>query len=151
MENIQRQKFTNPPTGQFGGPVPVGPNSLNLLPFSSSDPCLPRKKAPKSHPPKKPSDIHTEICLENFPSDFRRSWEYSAINGPSVPLVHTNFPRKRYGPMIGPYEFPQKLVWSTMDQCRSKFSESYSLDRHWSIECSSQRSPLLTLSWTWTQ
>ena len=30
----------------------------------------------------------------------------------SGPLVHTNFPRKRYGPMIGPYEFPPKFVWT---------------------------------------
>ena len=26
----------------------------------------------------------------------------------SGPLVHTNFVRKRYGPMIGPYEFPYR-------------------------------------------
>ena len=36
--------------------------------------------------------------------------------------------------MIGPYEFPTEI---SMDQWRSKFSESFSLDRHWSIECSS--------------
>ena len=36
--------------------------------------------------------------------------------------------------MIGPYEFPPKLVWTNGAQ---KFSESFSLDRHWSIECSS--------------
>ena len=49
---------------------------------------------------------------------------------------------------IGPYEFPQEKVWTNdwsiwispeirMDQWRSKFSESFSLDRYWSIECSS--------------
>ena len=32
--------------------------------------------------------------------------------------------------MIGPYEFRPKFVW------RSKFSESFSLDRYWSIEFS---------------
>ena len=48
---------------------------------------------------------------------------------------------------IGPYEFPQEKVrtnaWSIwispeigMDQWPSKFSESFSLDRYWSIECS---------------
>ena len=49
----------------------------------------------------------------------------------SGPLVHTNFPRKRNGPMIGPYEFPPKIG---MDQWCSKFSESFSLDRYWFIE-----------------
>ena len=49
---------------------------------------------------------------------------------------------------IGPYEFPQEKVWTNdwsiwispgicMNQWRSKFSESFSLDRYWSIECSS--------------
>ena len=49
---------------------------------------------------------------------------------------------------IGPYEFPQEKVWTNdwsiwispgkdMDQWPSKFSESFGLDRHWSIECSS--------------
>ena len=49
---------------------------------------------------------------------------------------------------IGPYEFPQEKVWTNdwsiwispeirMDQWHSKFSESFSLDRYWSIECSS--------------
>ena len=56
---------------------------------------------------------------------------------------------------IGPYEFPQEKVWTndwsiwispeiSMDQWRSKFSESFSLDRYWSIECSS-------LSNTWNR
>ena len=49
---------------------------------------------------------------------------------------------------IGPYEFPQEKVWTNdwsiwispeirMDQWCSKLSESFSLDRYWSIECSS--------------
>ena len=52
---------------------------------------------------------------------------------------------------IGRYEFPQEKCmesrtndWSIrispeigMDQWRSKFSESFGLDRHWPIECSS--------------
>ena len=41
---------------------------------------------------------------------------YGAIHGPmpvqGETLVHTNFPRKGYGPIIGPYEFPQELVWT---------------------------------------
>ena len=51
----------------------------------------------------------------------------------SGPLVHTNFPRKRYGPIIGPYEFPPKFAWTNGAQSSLKVS----LDRHWSIECSS--------------
>ena len=49
---------------------------------------------------------------------------------------------------IVPYEFPQEKEWTNdwsiwispeirMDQWRSKFSESFSLDQYWSIECSS--------------
>ena len=63
----------------------------------------------------------------------------------SGPLLHTNFPRKRHGPMIGPCEFHPKLVWTNGAQ---KFSESFGLDQHWSIECSSLGpdvvSPILT-------
>ena len=40
----------------------------------------------------------------------------------SGPLVHTNFPRKRHGPMIGPYEFPSKLVWTNGPESSSKVS-----------------------------
>ena len=40
----------------------------------------------------------------------------------SGPLVHTNFPRKRYGPMIGPYEFPPKFVWTNGAQSSLKVS-----------------------------
>ena len=40
----------------------------------------------------------------------------------SGPLVHTNFPRKRYGPMIGPYEFPPKLVLTNGAQSSLKVS-----------------------------
>ena len=40
----------------------------------------------------------------------------------SGPLVHTNFPRKRYGPMIGPYEFPPKLVCTNGPESSSKVS-----------------------------
>ena len=49
----------------------------------------------------------------------------------SGPLVHTNFPRKRYGPMIGPYEFPYRNSYGPI--IGPKFSESFSLDRYWSI------------------
>ena len=49
---------------------------------------------------------------------------------------------------IGPYEFPQEKVWTndwsiwlspemSMDPWSWKFSESFSLDWYWSIECSS--------------
>ena len=40
----------------------------------------------------------------------------------SGPLVHTSFPRKRYGPMIGPHEFPPKLVWTNGTQSSLKVS-----------------------------
>ena len=40
----------------------------------------------------------------------------------SGPLVHTNFPRKGYGPMIAPYEFPPKLVWTNGAQSSLKVS-----------------------------
>ena len=40
----------------------------------------------------------------------------------SGPLVHTNFPRRRYGPMIGPYEFPQEKVWTNGAQSSLKVS-----------------------------
>ena len=40
----------------------------------------------------------------------------------SGPLVHMNFPSKRYGPMIGPYEFPPKLVWTNGAQSSLKVS-----------------------------
>ena len=55
------------------------------------------------------------------------------------------FPRKRYGPMIGPYEFPRNSYdqWGST----SKFSESFSLDRHWSIESQrAQRSKKFEIS-----
>ena len=40
----------------------------------------------------------------------------------SGPLVQTNVFRKRYGPMIGPYEFPPKLVWTNGAQSSLKVS-----------------------------
>ena len=40
----------------------------------------------------------------------------------SGPLVHTNFPRKRYGPMIDPYEFPPKFAWTNGAQSSPKVS-----------------------------
>ena len=40
----------------------------------------------------------------------------------SGPLVHTNFPRKRYGPMIGPYKYPPKFVWTNGAQSSLKVS-----------------------------
>ena len=43
-------------------------------------------------------------------------WTNTSVGGNcrelSGPLVHTNFPRNSYGPMIGPYEFSPKLVWT---------------------------------------
>ena len=44
------------------------------------------------------------------------------------------FPRKRYGPMIGPYEFPLKVVWTNGAQSSLKVSV---LTGYWSIERSS--------------
>ena len=40
----------------------------------------------------------------------------------SGPLVHTNFPTKTYGPMIGPYELPPKFVWTNGPESSSKVS-----------------------------
>ena len=40
----------------------------------------------------------------------------------SEPLVHMNFPRKRYGPMIGPCESPPKFVWTNGAQSSLKVS-----------------------------
>ena len=37
-------------------------------------------------------------------------------------LIHTNFPRQRDGPMIGPYEVPPKLVWTNYAQRSLKVS-----------------------------
>ena len=53
------------------------------------------------------------------------------------------------GPRIGGHEFYGHKDFSDirispgkgMDQWRSKFSESFGLDRHWSIECSSLTAP----------
>ena len=33
-----------------------------------------------------------------------------------------NFPRKRYGPMIGPYEFAPKFVWTNGPESSLKVS-----------------------------
>ena len=62
--------------------------------------------------------------------------------------------------IIGPYELPQEMVWTNdwsiwisheigMDQWRSKFSESFSLDRYWSTECSSLDNPGLVHTRVW--
>ena len=70
----------------------------------------------------------------------------SLVTGKSHTSVGGNF--RRTFRTIGPYEFPQEKVWTNdwsiwispeirMDQWRSKFSESFSLDRYWSIEGSS--------------
>ena len=54
-------------------------------------------------------------------------WTNTSVGGgnfrrTSGPLVHTNFPRKRYGPMIAPYEFPQEKVWTNGAQSSLKVS-----------------------------
>ena len=97
----------------------------------------------------KEKDLRLGACCRAYSEIFRFHvpliWLGSAIHGPTpvqgetleeLPgrLVHTDFTRKRYGPMIGPYEFPPEI---SMDQWRSKFFESSSLDRYWSIEFSS--------------
>ena len=91
-------------------------------------------------PGKHEENIH-KILLES---------RQSKVIGKSHPWTNTgqdwNF--QRTFRTIGPYEFPQEKVWTndwsiwispeiSMDQWRSKFSESFSLDRYWSIECSS--------------
>ena len=80
---------------------------------------------------------------QNIPANFcwagkSHPWTKASVGG--------NF--RRTFRTIGPYEFPQEKVWTNdwsiwispeicMDQWRSQFSESFSVDRHWSIECSS--------------
>ena len=92
------------------------------------------------------------VAMSPYAGDakFRRG---SNTAGRSHPWTNTsvggNF--RRNFRTIGPYEFPQPKVWTndwsiwispelSMDQWRSKFSESFSLDRYWSIECSSLHS-----------
>ena len=83
--------------------------------------------------------FQTIVCNNFVPNG---TFPGTAIHGPmpvqretleelSGPLVRTNFPRKRHAPVIGPYKFSTPEI--RMDQWRSKFSESFSLDRHWSI------------------
>ena len=55
-----------------------------------------------------------KICLGPIPVQGETLEELSG------PLVHTNFARKRYGPMIGPYEFPLKFVWTNGAQSSLK-------------------------------
>ena len=72
--------------------------------------------------------------------------------GKSHPWTNTSQDRnfQRTFRTIGPYDFPQEKVWTNdwsiwispgkgMDQWPSKFSESFGLDRYWSIECPSLR------------
>ena len=54
-------------------------------------------------------------------------YQWETFEELSSPLVHTNFPRKRYGPMIGPYEFPPKLVWTNGAQSSLKLSVLWKL------------------------
>ena len=66
-------------------------------------------------------------CRGKLQKNFQDHWSIRISPGKSMDqwLVH--------------YEFPPKLVGTnaeiSMDQWRSRFSESFSLDRHWSIEC----------------
>ena len=48
-------------------------------------------------------------CRGKLLKNFKDHWSYE-------------FPRKRYGPMIGPYEFPPKLVWTNGAQSSLKVS-----------------------------
>ena len=116
-------------------------------------PMFSNKKSPlKNSPPRNsPPKIHIKkFGLKNShcTSAGPFCWEFKA--GKSHPWTNTsvggNF--RRTFRTIGPYEFPQEKVWTNdwsipfspeirMDQWRSKFSESFSLDRYWSIECSS--------------
>ena len=96
-----------------------------------------------SHPHLTPSEILSEL-----PTHVVHYWRdvfvmTCCLAGKSHPWTNTsvggNF--RRTFRTIGPYEFPQEKVRISpeisMDQWRSKFSESFSLDRYWSIECSS--------------
>ena len=71
-------------------------------------------------------------CRGKLLKNFEDHWSIRISPGKGMDqwLVHTNFPRNRYGAMA--------LV--------SKFSESFSLDRYWSIECSSLEDQFLGIS-----
>ena len=111
------------------------------------------RKTHKQIPRKNPGIIPWKNCVSVFVSSFLFS--LPKISGKSHPWTNTsvggNF--RRTFRTIGPYEFPQEKVWTNdwsirispemcMDQWSWKFSESFSLDRYWSIECSS-----LNLQW----
>ena len=89
-------------------------------------------------PPKMPGKFRENFVYVSFSSGKSHPWTNTSVGGNFRRTFRTigpyEFPRQRYGPMIGPYEFPSEI---RMDQWRSKFSESFSLDRYWSIECSS--------------
>ena len=91
--------------------------------------------------------VHSVQCRPNSVRTQSCSIAYlgRAIPGP-IPVYGGNF--RRTFRTVGPYEFLQEKVWTndwsiwispelSMDQWRSKFSESFSLDQCWSIECSS--------------
>ena len=75
----------------------------------------------------------------------RRNWEEPSMDqcqcrGKTLeklsgPLAHTNFPRKRYGPMIGPYQFPPKLVWTNGTQSSLKVSVLTSIGPQSALPC----------------
>ena len=91
--------------------------------------------------------IFVFLCFPPFPV-----FTHGSRSG--IPFVSAFFP--------GPYEVSPEI---RMDQWRSKFSQSFSLDRHWSMECSSLKSriwfflfsalggsiPGIPGSWLWTR
>ena len=141
MEGANPKKETVPGTNRTGGSTCLklvwGGNVLYFLGFGD----LPTVRNLEN----------SEFALRAFPGRFQIcSGFYSQKSGKSHPWTNTSVGGNfwRTFRTIGPYEFPQEKVWTNdwsiwispgkgMDQWPSKFSESFGLDRYWSIECSS--------------
>ena len=81
-------------------------------------------------------EISGRNCLGAHTAGKSHPWTNASVGGKFRRTFRT----------IGSYEFPQEKVWTndwsiwmcpeiSMDQWHSKFSESFSLDRHWPIPC----------------
>ena len=69
----------------------------------------------------------------------------------SGPLVHTNFARKRYGPVIGPYEFPPKLEWTNGPESSSKVSPYIGIGPCMAIPCKTFWLFFLIIFWSFCE
>ena len=104
----------------FGAPSPLEALHWIFCFFSSiyvqfckTSPLKSGESSEKSSGENRVKSCHVCGCHGFFGPDFEEL---------SGPLVHTNFPRKRNGPMVGPYEFPPKLVWTNGAQSSLKVS-----------------------------